>query len=37
MSIFISALSVNAESMASVIFDVVRNITLEYLHKEKKH
>lgn len=31
MSIFISALSVNAESMASVTFDVVRNMTLGYL------
>lgn len=32
MSIFISALSVNAESMASVTFDVVRNMTLGYLY-----
>lgn len=31
MSIFMSALSVNAESMASVTFDVVRNMTLGYL------
>lgn len=31
MSIFMSALSVNAESMASVTFDVVKNITFGYL------
>lgn len=31
ISIFMSALSVNAESMASVTFDVVKNMTLGYL------
>jgi hypothetical protein len=32
MSIFMSALSVNAESMASVTLDVVKNMTFGYLH-----
>lgn len=32
MSIFMSALSVNAESMASVTLDVVKNMTFGYLY-----